>query len=679
MNGILIFWLTGCGEKEQTDTSSEPPIVSEPTSEEPCEPQTWYRDADEDDFGDPYNSIEECEEPNGYVADNQDCNDQDADEFPGAIWYADSDGDGYGNPDISVSICARPMKYVKQADDCDDEDATRNPASFWYIDDDADGFGNPSAPIDSCTASEGASSNDQDCDDENAFVRPNVNEICDAIDNNCNGLIDDDDPDIDIFTQVPVYLDEDLDGYGTDYLQDACTSSNLGAIVSGDCDDSDPLVYPGRLERTDEIDQNCDGNSLYHYANDIQQGISLDMPTTKNIHYEDMTGDGLMDMVVYKTNGYSAVGPFMIFSGVETYENEPFEGEVLSWDGVGPGDYFAGQVVNLHDIDGDGLYEWLVSAWGEDTVYLLDSQTPSLDQAPMWISTQENNRFGTAVVSLGDIDGDGFIEAAASAPHHGTKKGAVYLLDESEMTDMENTPQTYISGGSNWAQFGTAMDNAGDIDGDGLDEIIVLSSGGNGRVRVLGAEEMFDSSFSLADTTSFTGWELGALAYGSVRGIGDFNGDGYRDFATIGYGIRISFGGSNLPLESSLGDSVLQYTGSAAYSTSASRVVDAGDLNGDGAAELVFGDSKADITGPYSNNGLALVFWGGTQEGVFGTNEDADIFIHGNGYFGAGMTVGDVDNDGINDLWIGKTYSDQIYFIPGWNFQQSSLFDTLIY
>ena len=61
-----------------------------------------------------------------------------------------------------------------------------------------------------------------------------------------------------------------------------------------------------------------------------------------------------MDMVVYQTNGYSTVGPFMIFSGVENYENEPFEGEVFSWDGVGPGDYFAGQVVNLHDIDGDG-------------------------------------------------------------------------------------------------------------------------------------------------------------------------------------------------------------------------------------------------------------------------------------------------------------------------------------
>ena len=670
MNGIIIVWLAGCGKKEQADTSSEPPIVSEPTTEEPCSPVQWYVDADEDGFGDPYNSAEECEAPSGYVANNQDCNDQDTHEFPEAVWYLDADEDGYGNPEISVSICARPLKYVQQAEDCDDADATRNPASFWYMDNDGDGFGNPAAPIDSCTASEGASSNDQDCDDENAFVRPNVNEICDYIDNNCNGLIDDDDSGIDIFTQVPIYLDEDLDGYGTEYLQDACISSNLGAVFSGDCDDSDPLVHPGRLERTDETDQNCDGDSLYHYASDIQQGISLDMPSTgKNIHYEDMTGDGLMDMVVYQTNGYWSVGPFMIFSGVEHYENEPFEGEVLSWDGVGAGDYFADQVVNLHDIDGDSQNEWLVSAWGVDTVYVLDYQTPSIDQAPKWVSTQENNRFGTAVVSLGDIDGDGFIEAAASAPSHDTHKGAVYLLDESEMTDLENIPQTYILGGSNWAQFGKSMDNAGDIDGDGLDEILVLASGRYGSVRVLGVEEMFDPSFSLADSTSFTGWEWGVLTYGSVRGIGDFNGDGFRDFATVGNGIRISFGASNLPLESSLGDSVLQYTGIGAYNTNASQVVDAGDLNGDGTAELVFGDSKADITGPYSNNGLALVFFGGTQEGVFASNEDADVFIHGNGYLGAGMTVGDVDSDGINDLWIGKTFSDQIYFVPGWNFQ----------
>ena len=189
----------------------------------------------------------------------------------------------------------------------------RRQPDFWYVDSDGDGFGNPDAPTDSCAASEGASSNDQDCDDDNAFIRPNVNEICDYIDNNCNGLIDDNDPDIDIFTQVPVYLDEDLDGYGTDYLQDACVSSNLGALVSGDCDDADPSIHPNRLERTDEIDQNCDGDSYYHYASDLQQGITLEMPDMKRLHYEDMTGDGRMDMVVYGTNGWGSVVPLTIF------------------------------------------------------------------------------------------------------------------------------------------------------------------------------------------------------------------------------------------------------------------------------------------------------------------------------------------------------------------------------
>ena len=668
MNGILIFWLAGCGEKEQTDTSSEPAVVSEPTleptTEEPCSPQIWYLDTDEDGFGDPYNSVEECEAPNGYVADNQDCNDQDEDEHPEAVWYLDADEDGFGNPDISASTCARPMKYVKQAEDCDDADPTRNPDSFWYTDSDGDGFGNPDTPIDSCTAAEGSAPNDQDCDDDNAFIRPNVNEICDYIDNNCNGFIDDNDPDIDIFTQVPVYLDEDLDGYGTDYLQDACISSNLGAIVSGDCNDSDPFVHPNRLERTDEIDQNCDGDSFYHYANDIQQGLELEMPALKDLHYEDMTGDGLMDMVVYKTNVWGNVGPLMIFSGVENYENEPFEGEVLSWEGFGSG--FANEVINLEDIDGDGEHEWLVSAPGVDTVYILDAQTSSLDQAQSWISTQENNEFGSAMVSLGDIDGDGFIEAAASAPIHSGRKGAVYLLDESEMTGDENIPQTHILGLANWSFFGKSMDNGGDIDGDGLDDIIVLQSGGIGKVFILGTEEMFDPTFSLEDATYFTG--NNSLGYSKVHGIGDINGDGYHDFATIFDGLTISFGASNLPQESSLTDSALRYTDNGGNNNFASSIAKAGDLNGDGADELIFSNTGEDITGTYSNNGLVLGFFGGTQEGVFDDSEAADILIHGNGFFGT-LTMGDVDNDGINDLWIGKAYSNQISFIPGWNFQ----------
>ena len=101
------------------------------------------------------------------------------------------------------------MGYVLDSTDCDDQDETRNVSVFWYLDSDGDGFGDPNAPVDSCTANDSASPNSHDCDDSNAFIRPDVNEICDGIDNNCDGLTDDADPNIDTFTQSPLYLDAD--------------------------------------------------------------------------------------------------------------------------------------------------------------------------------------------------------------------------------------------------------------------------------------------------------------------------------------------------------------------------------------------------------------------------------------------------------------------------------------
>ena len=110
-----------------------------------------YRDQDGDGFGNPANSITACTLQPGYVTNNTDCNDNDPLEKPGQIWYKDVDNDGYSDG-TSLTQCNRPPGYKVAAE---------------------------------LTAYAG------DCNDANADIHPGATEICDGIDNNCNGIVDD--------------------------------------------------------------------------------------------------------------------------------------------------------------------------------------------------------------------------------------------------------------------------------------------------------------------------------------------------------------------------------------------------------------------------------------------------------------------------------------------------------
>jgi large repetitive protein len=247
---------------------------------------TYYLDSDGDSFGDDATASLYCpnSQPANWVLVGSDCDDtissvspvgvevcdtldNDCDGQPdnGAIgqveYYLDNDGDGYG--DSPILACELQPGYATVDGDCNDADAQTYPGApelcgdafrqdcslLSIFDCDSDGF------VDELEGGD-------DCDDTQATVYPGANEVCDGFDNDCNGLTDSDDPDVDLSTVEDFYLDSDEDGFGGVILvaQQACAPIPGASANDDDCDDSDPLTYPGALEICDGRDNSCEGD-----------------------------------------------------------------------------------------------------------------------------------------------------------------------------------------------------------------------------------------------------------------------------------------------------------------------------------------------------------------------------------------------------------------------------------
>lgn len=186
---------------------------------------TWYRDADEDTFGDDDVTERDCARPDGYVALAGDCDDLDPAIHPDA-----------------VEECWPDTTPVDE--DCDGLFDTDDPTlvlPVWYDDGDADGYG-AGAGTATCSPAPGATTQPDDCDDGEPDVHPDADETCNDRDDDCDLETDEDAVDAWLF-----YEDVDGDGWGNEDVKLlACdaTPPNGWTLVPGDCDDADPDVNP---------------------------------------------------------------------------------------------------------------------------------------------------------------------------------------------------------------------------------------------------------------------------------------------------------------------------------------------------------------------------------------------------------------------------------------------------
>src|SRR5262245_2836687 len=136
--------------------------------------------------------------------------------------------------------------------DCDaavDEGVT----SIFYRDQDTDTYGNPTVTTQACSAPAGYVANNADCNDTNSAIRPGAAEICDGVDNNCNGQTDES-------VTSTFYPDQDLDTYGSATGGVQGCSAPAGYVANNtDCNDSDTRIHPGVAEVCDNRDNNCNG------------------------------------------------------------------------------------------------------------------------------------------------------------------------------------------------------------------------------------------------------------------------------------------------------------------------------------------------------------------------------------------------------------------------------------
>jgi hypothetical protein len=691
---------------------------------------SWYADVDGDGFGDVSAGTTACTQPSGFVTDESDCDDGDAGVNPGATelcntvdddcdgttdeaaaadaptWYADDDGDSFGDPDASTAACAQPSAYVADDTDCDDRDAAINTdaqevcdgldndcdelvddddapvtgTSTWYRDSDGDGWGLGTSTATACTRPTGYVADDGDCDDGAAAVNPAATELCNVIDDDCDGDTDE----ADATDASTWYADADADGYGdaTSTTIDACDQPTGYVTDSSDCDDSDTSINPGATEIFgDWADNDCDGTSTIAMSGAAARLIGeapYDYAGYSVSGAGDVDSDGFDDLLVgARCNdegggcagaAYLVLGPVSGDLDLGSADARLVGEEVMDYAGI--------SVSGAGDVDGDGFDDLLVGAYDGAAYLVLGPVSGDFDLGSAdarLIGEAATDYAGFSVSGAGDVDGDGFDDLLVGAFGNdtgGVEAGTAYLVlgPVSGALDLSGARARLI-GEASADYAGQSVSGAGDVDGDGFDDLLVgAPQNGTSGSRV-GAGYMVlgpvsgDLDLGSADAR-LIGEDANDNAGSSVSGAGDVNGDGFDDLLVgaddaggSGAGVAYLVLGP-VSGDIDLGSADARLIGEDDWDHVGDAVSGAGDADGDGFDDLLVGAFANDAGG--SRAGSAYLVLGPVSGGFDLGSADARL-IGEVASDEAGCSVsgaGDVDGDGFDDLLAGAWSND---------------------